>query len=84
MERAMPMQASGKKYKECCWQRLQGFDIGKAYDQAIKDNNMERALIATRADTSQLSHRAPCALADFTLQLSSCRFHDASTNEISD
>jgi hypothetical protein len=31
---------------------------------------------------SQLSHRAPFALADFTLRLSSRRFHDASTNEI--
>lgn len=45
--------ASGKKYKQCCWQRLQGFDIGKAYDQAIKDNNLERALSATRADITQ-------------------------------
>jgi hypothetical protein len=25
---------------------------------------------------SQLSHRAPSALADFTLRLSSCRFHE--------
>ncbi|MFK4488884.1 hypothetical protein [Bradyrhizobium sp. USDA 336] len=32
---------------------MQGFDIGKAYDQAIKDNNFERALIATRADITQ-------------------------------
>jgi hypothetical protein len=32
---------------------------------------------------SQLSHRAPSAIADFTLRLSSCRFHGASTSEIS-
>ncbi|HVQ71744.1 MAG TPA: hypothetical protein VMT08_30005 [Bradyrhizobium sp.] len=25
---------------------------------------------------SQLSHRAPSAIADFTLRLSSCRFHE--------
>jgi hypothetical protein len=31
-----------------------------------------------------LSHRAPSALADFTLRLSACRFHSASTSEISD
>jgi hypothetical protein len=32
---------------------------------------------------SQLSHYAAPGTVDFTLPLSSCRFHDASTNEIS-
>jgi hypothetical protein len=32
---------------------------------------------------SQLSHRSPSALADFALRLSSCRFHGASTSEVS-
>jgi len=33
---------------------------------------------------SQLSHHAARNSADFTLPLSSCRFHHASTNEILD
>lgn len=45
--------ASGKKYKECCWQRLPNFDIGKAYSQAIRDKKVDRALLAARADIVQ-------------------------------
>jgi tetratricopeptide (TPR) repeat protein len=44
---------SGRKYKDCCWQRLLGFDIGKDYTKAIKTLNYERALIAARADIIQ-------------------------------
>jgi hypothetical protein len=36
------------------------------------------------APQSQLSHYIAANPAGFTLRLSSCRFHDASTNEISD
>lgn len=45
--------ASGKKFKDCCWQRLPGFDIGKAYTQALQDKQQERALLAARADVTQ-------------------------------
>lgn len=44
---------SGKKYKECCWQRLPRFDIGKDYARAVKDRNYEKALTAARADVVQ-------------------------------
>jgi hypothetical protein len=45
--------ASGKKYRDCCWQRRPGFDIGKGYLVAIKDKNLERALLMCRADIVQ-------------------------------
>ncbi len=45
--------ASGKKFKDCCWQRLPGFDIGKAYTQTLRDKQKERALLAARADVTQ-------------------------------
>ena len=45
--------ASGKKFKDCCRRRLQGFDIGKAYSKAIKDRHLERALLCARADITQ-------------------------------
>ncbi len=44
---------SGQKYKDCCWNRLPGFDIGKAYTAACKEKNLGRALIAARADVTQ-------------------------------
>lgn len=44
---------SGKKFKDCCWQRLPGFDIGKAYIKAINENHLDRAFLATRADVTQ-------------------------------
>jgi hypothetical protein len=46
--------------------------------------NRDLTLRRSPSTAITMSHRAPCALADFTLQLSSYRFHDASTNEISD
>ncbi|WP_271525214.1 SEC-C domain-containing protein [Bradyrhizobium sp. CCBAU 53380] len=45
--------ASGKKFKDCCWRRLPGFDIGKAYTAALHEKHFERALQATRADVTQ-------------------------------
>lgn len=45
--------ASGKKYKDCCWRRLPDFDIGKAYTAALREKNLDRALLATRADVTQ-------------------------------
>jgi tetratricopeptide (TPR) repeat protein len=45
--------ASGKKFKDCCWQRLPDFDIGKAYGQAIREERFDRALLAARADITQ-------------------------------
>ncbi|MHC2585506.1 hypothetical protein ACVMHR_010307 [Bradyrhizobium diazoefficiens] len=45
--------ASGKKFKDCCWRRLPGFDIGKAYRAALREKHFERALQATRADVTQ-------------------------------
>jgi tetratricopeptide (TPR) repeat protein len=45
--------ASGKKFRDCCWQRLPGFDIGKAYTRALRDKQQERALLAARADVTQ-------------------------------
>jgi tetratricopeptide (TPR) repeat protein len=45
--------ASGKKFKNCCWQRLPDFDIGKAYTAAVKAKRLDRALLATRADIVQ-------------------------------
>lgn len=44
---------SGRKYKDCCWQRLPGFDIGQDYTKAIKTLNHERALVAVRTDIVQ-------------------------------
>jgi hypothetical protein len=34
---------SGKRCKDCCWQGLPGFDIGKAYRQAVKEKKLKRA-----------------------------------------
>jgi len=45
--------ASGKKFKDCCWRHLPGFDIGKAYMQALRDRQQDRALLAARADVTQ-------------------------------
>jgi tetratricopeptide (TPR) repeat protein len=45
--------ASGKKFSDCCWQRLPGFDIGKAYTRALQDKQPQRALLAARADVTQ-------------------------------
>ena len=45
--------ASGKKFRDCCRQRLPGFDIGKAYTQASRDKQPQRALLAARADVTQ-------------------------------
>jgi hypothetical protein len=47
--------ASGKKVKDCCWQRLPGFDIGKVYTRALRDKQLERALLAARASASMTS-----------------------------
>jgi tetratricopeptide (TPR) repeat protein len=44
---------SGNKYRDCCWQRLPGFDIGKQYTSAIREGHLERALLACRADIVQ-------------------------------
>lgn len=44
---------SGKKHRDCCWGRLPGFGIGKAYSNAVKDQHWERALLACRADITQ-------------------------------
>jgi tetratricopeptide (TPR) repeat protein len=44
---------SDKKHKDCCWQRLPGFEIGKAYSAAVRDRKLERALLAARADVTQ-------------------------------
>jgi tetratricopeptide (TPR) repeat protein len=44
---------SGNRYKNCCWQRLPGFDIGKQYTAAITERHLERALVACRADIVQ-------------------------------
>lgn len=44
---------SGMKYKECCWNRLPGFDIGKAYSAACEAERFGRALVAARADVTQ-------------------------------
>lgn len=44
---------SGMKYKECCWNRLPGFDIGKAYSAACEAEKFGRALVAARADVTQ-------------------------------
>jgi hypothetical protein len=41
---------TGKKYKDCCWQNLPGFDIGTQYTSAIREHHLERALLATRVD----------------------------------
>lgn len=56
--------ASGKKFKDCCRRRLPGFDIGKAYSNALKDRQQGQALLAARADVTQYtiwhkSHTAP-------------------------
>ncbi len=45
--------ASGSKFRDCCWQRLPGFDIGKAYTRASQDKQPQRALLAARADVTQ-------------------------------
>jgi tetratricopeptide (TPR) repeat protein len=45
--------ASGKKFKDCCWRRLPDFDIGKPYSQAIREQQLGRALLATRGDVTQ-------------------------------
>ncbi len=44
---------SGKRYRDCCWQRLPGFDIGKRYSAAIKARSTEQALLLCRADIVQ-------------------------------
>lgn len=44
---------SGGKYKDCCWNRLPGFDIGKAYTAACKEGKFGPALVAARADVTQ-------------------------------
>jgi tetratricopeptide (TPR) repeat protein len=44
---------SDKKYRDCCHGKLQGFDIGKKYEEAINKQQFERALIACRADIVQ-------------------------------
>jgi tetratricopeptide (TPR) repeat protein len=44
---------SGNKYKNCCWRRLPGFDIGEQYTAAITERHLERALVACRADIVQ-------------------------------
>lgn len=44
---------SGGKYKDCCWNRLPGFDIGKAYTAACREQKFGRALVAARADVTQ-------------------------------
>ncbi|SDG73742.1 SEC-C domain-containing protein [Pelagibacterium luteolum] len=56
--------ASEKKYKNCCHRRLPSANIGKAYSMAIKDGQLERALLCARADITQYtiwhkSHTAP-------------------------
>ena len=54
---------SGEKYKNCCWNRLPGFDIGKAYTAACKEKKFGRALVAARADITQYTiwHRTNTA-----------------------
>lgn len=54
---------SGGKYKDCCWNRLPGFDIGKAYTAACKEGKFGRTLIAARADVTQYTiwHRTNTA-----------------------
>ncbi len=54
---------SGGKYKDCCWNRLPGFDIGKAYTAACKEQKFGRALVAARADVTQYTiwHRTNTA-----------------------
>jgi tetratricopeptide (TPR) repeat protein len=54
---------SGGKYKGCCWNRLPGFDIGKAYTAACKDKKFGRATVAARADITQYTiwHRTNTA-----------------------
>ena len=44
---------SGGKYKDCCWNRLPGFNIGKAYTAACNEEKFGRALIFARADVTQ-------------------------------
>jgi tetratricopeptide (TPR) repeat protein len=45
--------ASGKKFKDCCWRRLPDFDIGKAYSRTIREQRLDHALLAARADVTQ-------------------------------
>lgn len=54
---------SGGKYKDCCWSHLPGFDIGKAYTAACKEQKIGRALVAARADVTQYTiwHRTNTA-----------------------
>lgn len=54
---------SGGKYKDCCWNRLPGFDIGKAYTAACKEKQFGRALVAARTDITQYTiwHRTNAA-----------------------
>lgn len=54
---------SGEKYRDCCWTRLPGFDIGKAYTAACKEQKFGRALVAARADVTQYTiwHRTNTA-----------------------
>jgi hypothetical protein len=55
--------ASGRKFKDCCWRRLPGFDIGEAYTEALQDKRQEHALLAARADVTQYTiwHRSNTA-----------------------
>lgn len=54
---------SGGKYKDCCLNRLPGFDIGKAYTAACKEGKFGRALVFSRADVTQYTiwHRTNTA-----------------------
>lgn len=66
--------ASGKKHRDCCWQRLPGFAIGKGYAKALNNEHLERALLATRADVTQYtiwhkSHTAPVIESDSALKM---------------
>lgn len=54
---------SGRKHKDCCWNRLPGFNIGEAYTVACKEEKFGTALIAARADVTQYTiwHRTNTA-----------------------
>lgn len=54
---------SGGKYKDCCWNRLPSFDIGKAYTAACKEQKSGLALVGARADITQYTiwHRTNTA-----------------------
>ncbi len=54
---------SGQRYRDCCWNRLPGFDIGKAYTAACNEDKLGLALVAARADVTQYTiwHRTNTA-----------------------